>query len=404
MNNIQVFFKHYKCLFPLELAQDIIAPYYQIKERKQILMDTLIGNINLEYQNNYQMDDLQFKCGNEIFPEFAVSDPLSDLNTYDEWQNGRRNYPFKGIYPPFGISSQLEKIESSSSFGVVGEVLAGLFSQSYFAPFVLVRNIRRWPDFIFYNNSNKYVFVESKATASEIDINNPKNGDFEKDILSEFVMDAMQSVLNNQSTNICLSQTRISGDSKQRIFHLCILEMECDSSSYSENTSMPPSVVSGLAYQIVDQYISSLFDESGPLEFSYNIDEKLKYRLKNFYRKKEIESFKEGIYEINSLEVNTKDDQKIDSEIKRIIKKISNKNNLDFKNIGKSLKQSISKGVFQNVSNVCNQSIFYKKMNSKDEQDIMKTWTPDWDQSVKYYKKENNNFIWRCGNSFLYVT
>ena len=41
-------------------------------------MDELDGRINFIFQNDYDMSDSQFICGNEIFPESAISDPLSD--------------------------------------------------------------------------------------------------------------------------------------------------------------------------------------------------------------------------------------------------------------------------------------------------------------------------------------
>ena len=135
MSKIKIHFKYYKGLFPIELAKKYNSPYFQEKEIRNKLLDPLTNNIQIEYTNVFEMDEEQFKCGNEIFPESAISDPISDLNTYDEWQSGRRIFPQKGRYAPFGIEAQLTKIESSVSFGVVGEILAGLFCQSYFAPY-----------------------------------------------------------------------------------------------------------------------------------------------------------------------------------------------------------------------------------------------------------------------------
>jgi len=403
MSYIHIYFKHYKCLFPIDLAQQIISPYFQDGERKKFLMDELDGHINLVFENNYDMNDSLFICGNEIFPESAISDPLSDLNTYDEWQNGRRNYPFKGLYPPFGIDTQLEKIESSSSFGVVGEILAGVFSQSYFAPFILVRNIRRWPDFIFINHDNRYVFVESKATASEIDQNGILDGDFEYHILSDFIMDSMKSFLNSETTNVCLSQTRIAGDRFRRIFHLNILEMQSSSTKSPQEDNIPPSVVSGLAYQVVDQYISSLFTESGPLEYSGKMNDEIKSRIKYFYKKNDADQIKDQIYKINSLDINEDDDSKIDKKIKEIMDQLSKKKILDFKNIGKNMKKSITSGAFNNIATVCNQNIFYKKMSSTEENSFLKIWQPDWNSAIKPYNNYQNKSYWRCGNSILYV-
>lgn len=82
---------------------------------------------------------------------------------WDEWRSGLRHFPYAGRYSKLGISRQQEKTSSSSSVGVLGEVMAGLFAQVGISPWVLVRVVRRWPDFIFAHGDKTYSFVESKA-------------------------------------------------------------------------------------------------------------------------------------------------------------------------------------------------------------------------------------------------
>ena len=170
-----------------------------------------------------------------------------------------------------------------------------------------------------------------------------------------------------------------------------------------QKDNIPPSVVSGLAYQVVDQYISSLFTESGPLEYSGKMNDEIKSRVKYFYKKNDADKIKDQIYKINSLNINEDDDSKIDKKIKEIMDQLSKKKILDFKNIGKNMKKSITSGAFNNIATVCNQNIFYKKMSPTEENSFLKIWQPDWNSAIKPYNNYQNKSYWRCGNSILYV-
>jgi len=73
--------------------------------------------------------------------------------------------------------------------------MAGLYAQAGIAPWVLVRVIRHWPDFIFYTGDDRYAFVEAKAYTGEV---NEQNGglwtQIPGDLLSECLMDAVQQL------------------------------------------------------------------------------------------------------------------------------------------------------------------------------------------------------------------
>ena len=116
----------------------------------------------------------QLLVSNHAYPEAAVVDPVADLELWEEWRLGIREFPYLGQYAPLGLFRQGTQTSSPSSVGVIGEVLAGLISESLVAPTILVRLIRRWPDFIMHsrtwNGRNIFAFVESKAMGPDSDI------------------------------------------------------------------------------------------------------------------------------------------------------------------------------------------------------------------------------------------
>ena len=79
--------------------------------------------------------------------------------------------------------------------------------------------------------------------------------------------------------------------------------MQSSSIKSPQEENIPPSVVSGLAYQVVDQYISSLFSESGPLEYSGKMNHDIKSRIKYYYDKNDADLIKNRIYELILLKL-----------------------------------------------------------------------------------------------------
>ena len=67
--------------------------------------------------------------------------------------------------------------------------MSALFSQAYIAPLVIVRPIRRWPDFIFRTTNDCYAFVESKAFTG--------GPDGPADVLLRIPKTTLQECLNN---------------------------------------------------------------------------------------------------------------------------------------------------------------------------------------------------------------
>jgi hypothetical protein len=133
-------------------------------------------------------------CANESFPEAAVADPLADLEIWDEWSTGIRSFPYPGKYGRVGIQTQERKTASTASVGVIGEIMAGLFAQQGVAPWVLVRVIQKWPDFIFAEQDGRYAFVEAKASAQTLPSSPDLLGRVAPALLDECLVEAVQQL------------------------------------------------------------------------------------------------------------------------------------------------------------------------------------------------------------------
>ena len=164
MNSARTHFSHWEYDFSDEELTRYGSPYYDPKVAGGELSKSFfehkaerISTAELLFEYAHLL------CANEAFPEAALADPLSDLAVWDDWRTGRRQFPYPGSYSKLGIQYQEDKTVATSSVGVLGEIMAAVFSQAGIAPMVLVRVIRHWPDFIFYIGHDRYAFVESKA-------------------------------------------------------------------------------------------------------------------------------------------------------------------------------------------------------------------------------------------------
>jgi hypothetical protein len=160
---IDVNFEHWRYIFQEEELIRYGSPHFDSAAAGQALSKAVRAGATQEASCQLDFDPKLILSANEVFPESAVADPLADLEIWDEWRSGIRSFPYPGKYGRLGIRHQDSKTNSTSSTGVLGEIMAGLFAQAGIAPWVLVRVIRRWPDYIYYLSGDRYAFVEAKA-------------------------------------------------------------------------------------------------------------------------------------------------------------------------------------------------------------------------------------------------
>ncbi|MBS0261388.1 MAG: hypothetical protein JSS02_05475, partial [Planctomycetes bacterium] len=164
---IDVSFEHWRYTFTEEILRRYGSRHYSRADVGWVLFEEACREATLKDGHHLMFHPDQILCSNEAFPEAAVADPLADLEIWDEWNNGTRAFPYPGRYSKLGITTQEDKTSSPSSIGVIGEIMAGIFAQAGICPWVLVRVVRKWPDFIFSQNNGMYSFVESKAFTTD---------------------------------------------------------------------------------------------------------------------------------------------------------------------------------------------------------------------------------------------
>ena len=165
---IDVSFEHWAYELPEELLVRYGSPHFDENSAGRALSLEVKRDATRVTSHSMVFQSSQILCGNEAFPEAAVADPIADLEVWHDWRSGIRAFPYPGRYGRLGIRRQEAKTSSPSSVGVLGEIMVGLYSQAGISPWIIVRVIRRWPDFIFYTEATgRYAFVEAKAFTQE---------------------------------------------------------------------------------------------------------------------------------------------------------------------------------------------------------------------------------------------
>ena len=206
---LEIDFAHFK--FGLSAEDERLnSPHFNNKIKQDKLFASFNSKRKLEYEHKFHLDDTLILFANEAFPESAINDPLGDLHVWDLWQSGVRRFPYPGQYLPLEIFSQDAKIQSASTVGVVGECLTGAFASEGIAPWPIVRVIRHWPDFIFYDRlSSRFALVESKAFTNIGGAMSGLMDRFRSSTFRSFLVDALSHLISDRSVSVWGGFTRV---------------------------------------------------------------------------------------------------------------------------------------------------------------------------------------------------
>ena len=231
--------------------------------------------------------DLSFKRAhilscNQVFPEAASADPLQDLEEWDEWRNGNRQFPYPGIHSPLAIFSQPGKRTNPSAVGVIGEIFTGVLGQTGISPWVISRPIGSWPDFIFQTKARTFAFVESKASVN-IGADARKTPD--RALLREGLCDSLQELNSEPLNTVWLSFTEVLQIDPFFEVNVTFVEIEAPIQRITERgngrAALPEVVVQPIAERVVSSAITNfLSKEAVSNEVAASSEEEVNFRLK----------------------------------------------------------------------------------------------------------------------------
>ena len=405
---IEVSFEHWKYEFSEEDLQYGSSHFGEGEARKN-LRDALDKARSTGKAKRITKDSIDFTeshiiCANESFPEAAIADPIADLEVWNEWRSGVRIFPYSGQYSKLSITNQPGKGSSPSSIGVVGEIMAGLFGQAIISPWVLVRVIRRWPDFIFYTNDGRYAFLEAKAFTSKnknASVNSLDN--VLEATLGECLLNAVRHQTIDPVVKIFYSFTQIKEIQPNIRLAVTFLELDVpDSRRNNTKISAPQPLIDGLAERAIQKAINQYMTENRLDELRRNQIDKIKSKIK-FLANNLIEEVLNDFKSLSNHDSNSKaySFKEMDIDIRRIEKSID-KQVRDFKIPEVAEDMLLLPSYIQRddgfVRRLSFGSLYRRDLRIKEQVEVNKEWESNWKLANKPWKENSDKTYWRFGS------
>lgn len=259
---MKVKFEHHRIELTDEELRKYGSPHFSKKEVGEGLQKIINARAGRPiFSDTFQFHRRHILSANEVFSECATADPIADLEVWDEWQNGGRHFPFPGQYSRLSISEQKGKVASSTALGVLGEIFTGLFCQCFISPWVLVRPIRRWPDFIYYSAGGRYAFVESKCFTGQSDNSGANLKRISGTLLKECLIDTVNQLNADPFVSVWLVFTELNEIDPLR-FSVTALEFDAPDEHRDQimKRVIPDAVIKGLTERVLSSAVASKDD------------------------------------------------------------------------------------------------------------------------------------------------
>jgi hypothetical protein len=346
---------------------------------------------------------------NQAYPESAVVDPIADLELWEEWRLGNREFPYVGRYAPLGIFRQGIKTSSPSSVGIVGEILAGLFGESVIAPAVLVRVIRRWPDFIFYSGidagNHVFAFLEAKAVGpNSLSGRTVCNRRVLSPQFQELATNAVQQINSDPLTDVWGAFTfirRIVPFSAAVTFVQIVPPPGRRHAPYS--TEIPKTVLSGLAQRAVGAVVSELPDEA--------VTEMVRARdveTDRLYQEivdGSVRQFDSIVAEEIPGAAASIPDERRNDEIAEAISQIRSTGPLPGKRFGEAKRATVAQRTptLKAVGTAGDHYIFMADLPAENRSTLRSEWLPDWQNAAQSWDVQDGVTLWRAGGAVFTI-
>lgn len=407
--SLDVSFEHWFCDLNAKELRKWGSPHFDWKQVGQAITEIFRMRGQKRNGGTLTFSRNLIAVANHAYPEAALVDPVADLELWEEWRQGLREFPYLGRYAPLGIFHQSGKTSSASSVGVLGEVLTGRFAESMIAPTVLVRVVRRWPDFILLaeadDGNGRFAFVESKAIGPDA---MPRNalcgGSRVPDTqFAELCEQVVRQLNADPFIEVWGAFTFVRTISPMRVaVTLMQFAAADDKKAQGSRTDMPAPVLSGLAERCLGAAIAQMNDgERADFLGSRRHD---RYR-KEVERHLIVGAFAE-FHAIVRRELRGAvviDDEDIAPYLEQALTRLPR----DLQLPGRRTREAREAGVVTSrlvaIGSVGAQQIFMANLPESDEHQLPTQWKSDWNGASEPWDVQGGTELWRAGGALFAI-
>jgi len=410
-SQIHVSFQHWQYEFSDDLLSRYGSPHFARNDAGSILSKEIYRNAVLGTNVQIPFSYEQILCGNEAFPEAAVADPIADLDVWNEWRSGTRYFPYPGRYSKLGITKQDDKISSPSSVGVLGEIICGIFTQAGISPWILVRVVRQWPDFICAHRNGLYSFIESKASTTGGLAGNDLQVRVFRNLLGEGAVDAMHQLNSDPFGIVWYGFTRVLEIDPMRL-EMTVVELNATENRRRRHPVhvMPIAVVRGLAERALNQAAARLEDEEQKDLLALRGSQKssLIQRLRELAEVELEQLVPDASKEHDSAgEQSPSDWDLLLTEVDSLCKKLASKkakptetNELVGRRFLKA-KNAAAESRLSVLRRTGDRALLLADLPDQEVKYINQNWARCWETANKPWGKIDNVALWRCGGAVV---
>lgn len=402
---ISVSFEHWRYVFPDEELVRYGSPYFDTQRAGKALLTSLSSGAARVTSHQASFDPKQILCANEAFPEAALADPLADLEVWDDWRTGIRSFPYPGRYSKLGIRRQETKTSATSSVGVIGEIMAGLYAQAGIAPWVLVRVIRHWPDFIFYIGGDRYAFVESKAFTGETGVRKSSWLRLPDKLLGECLVMAVQQLNSDPFVQVWGGFTHIEQISPLRL-RVIFLELDAGDDHRSEKSKrvLPDAVIAGIAERVLRTSLLRLHErELKPLEGRRRgIPKEARRSFERALIQAAIQELEDILIDQAVKVAVLQSRRAVEQEIRGLVRKAYVAERMEGSRLYGALEQAQT-GNMSRIRTVGTEMIYVGSLDHEAFAATSASWTRSWENANQPWKQLGGASLWRCGGAIFAI-
>lgn len=411
---VKVSFQHWRHQVASTDLTKYGSPHFSQETAGRALTKAVFFGADLaDRHDDVEFDPAHILCANEAFPESAIADPLADLEVWDQWRSGNRAFPYPGRFSRLGIRRQERKVSSTSSLGVLGEVMAGVYAQAGIAPNVLVRCVRRWPDFIFHTGGGHYAFVEAKAFASALDPSGGLPGRIQPSVLAECMVDAVHQLNADPVITVWFAFTYVVSVRPVRL-KVTFLEVDADPAHHRSVTArvLPTPVLEHIAECAVELAVEEL-DRARPVlrgceEGPWDEEDADSLRAKIVaLADKHIEGL---VIDIGLEQAVTQSRKAVEDQIRHQARKVAKGLTSSNGDSGTGREQSGgfwatsaagAGGQLERIRSAATRDVVRRYLSPEEQTRVTNEWTRDWGSAPKPFSSTDGVALWRCGGALF---